>query len=61
VGAVGLVPGDIDAEADVEGPLVGELGQAQDVPAAAGQVELAVDCLAVVGEQDEAEVHGFSS
>ena len=61
VRVVGLVPGDVDAEADVEGPLVRQLGQAQDVPAAAVEVELAVDRLAVVGEQEEADVHGASS
>ena len=57
VGVVGLVPGDVDAEADVEGPLGGKLGQAQDVPAAAGQIQLAVDGLAVVAEEQEADVH----
>ena len=57
VGAVGLMPGDVDAEADVEGPLVGQLGEAEDVPAAAGQVQLAVDGLAVVAEQEEADLH----
>ena len=40
---------------DVEAPLVGQLGQAQDVPAAADHVELAVDRLAVVGEEQEAD------
>src|SRR6201992_556405 len=57
VGGVGLVPGDVDAEADVEGPVVGQLGQAEDFPAAAAQVELAVDRLGVVGEEEKADVH----
>jgi hypothetical protein len=60
VGVVGLVPGDVDAEADREGPLGRQLGEAEDVPAAAGQVELAVDGLAVVAEEEEADVHGPS-
>src|SRR6201990_3205961 len=60
VRVVGLVPGDVDAEADVEGPLVRQLGQAQDVPVAAVEGELAVAGLAVVGEEEEAEVHAGS-
>src|ERR1700761_1014885 len=61
VGGVGLMPGDVDAEADVEGPLVGQLGQAEDVPAAAGEVELPVHRLRVVGEHEEADVHAGAS
>ena len=57
MGVVGLVPGDVDAEGDVEGPVVRQLRQAQHVPAAAGHVELAVDGLGVVGEEEEADVH----
>jgi hypothetical protein len=58
VAGVGLVPADVEAERDVEAPFVGKLGQAQDVPAATDHVDLAVDRLAVVGEEQEAELHG---
>ena len=54
---VGLVPADVEAEPDVEAPLVGELGQAQHVPAAADHVELAVDRLAVIRKEQEADLH----
>ena len=37
-----------------------QLGEAQHVPAAAHRVELAVERLAVVGEQQEAELHAIA-
>ena len=48
---------DVDAEGDVEAPVVGQLGKREDVPAAAGHVELAVDGLAVVAEQQKPDLH----
>ena len=59
VALIGLVPGDVDAEGDPEAMLDGQAAEAQHVPAAAHRVDLPVEDLAVVGEDEKADVHGY--
>ena len=54
---VRLVPVDVDRHRDADDELGRELGEAEHVPRAAEDVQLAVDRLGAVGEHQGVDVH----